>query len=308
MQIILKKFRKKIKNPKSLFRSLGHRGFFYWMDDKSYLEKVFRIEFGRGMDLKNPQTFNEKLQWLKLYDRKPEYTMMVDKIEVRKYIAETIGEEYLIPCLGTWNRAEDINFDDLPDQFVLKCNHNSGLGMCICKDKASLNIKKTRTDLNKGLRQNYFYAGREWPYKNVKPRIIAEKYMVDESGTELKDYKFMCFNGKVKCSFVCNDRTATDGLKVTFFDLSWNVMPFERHYPKSTKIIKKPKNYSKMIELAEDLAKNIPFVRVDFYEVNQQIYFGELTFFPGSGFEEFTPEDWDYKLGSWLKLPEGKIK
>lgn len=273
------------------------------LSDKAYLKLSYRLNMGKKLNLKEPKTFNEKLQWLKLYNRKPEYTMMVDKFEVRKYIAEKLGEEYLIPCLGVWDKAEDIDFDKLPEQFVLKCNHNSGTGMCICKDKSKLDIEKVRKELNKGLKENYFYHGREWPYKNVKPRIIAEKYMVDESGTELKDYKFMCFGGKCENIFVCSERYENE-LKVTFFDTEWNRMKFERHYKASQKIINKPKKLDKMIVLAEELSKNIPFVRIDFYDINGKIYFGEITFYPGTGMEEFNPEEWDYKLGELINLNE----
>lgn len=271
------------------------------LNDKTYLKLKYRLHMGKKLNLKNPQTFNEKLQWLKLYNRKPEYTMMADKVEVRKYIAEKLGEEYLIPCLGVWDNADDIDFDKLPEQFVLKCNHNSGKGMCICKDKSKLNIKKVRKELNKGLKEKYFYHGREWPYKNIKPKIIAEKYMVDESGVELKDYKLMCFNGKVKCIFTCSERYDKE-LKVTFFDKEWNRLPFERHYRASEKEIFKPTTLNKMICFAEKLAENITFVRIDFYDINGNLFFGEITFFPGTGLEEFEPEIWDEKIGEWIKL------
>jgi len=274
------------------------------MPDEEYLKRKFRACMGKELDLENPKTLNEKLQWLKLYDRKPEYTMMVDKVRVREYIAQTIGEEYLIPLLGVWEDPEDIDFDALPDQFVLKCNHNSGLGMCICKDKSKLDIPKVKRELKKGLKQDYYLTGREWPYKDVLRRIIGEKYMVDEFGADLKDYKIMCFGGKAMCSFVCSDRHSGKGLHVTFFDRNWEIMPFERHYPANWKDIERPKQYEKMLELAENLAGQIPFVRVDFYEVDGKIYFGEMTFFPGSGLEEFTPDEWDYTLGSWIDLSQ----
>lgn len=305
MQIILKKFRKKIKNPKSLFRSLGHRGFFYWMDDKSYLEKVFRIEFGRGMDLNNPRTFNEKIQWLKIYNHNPEYTMMVDKIEVRKYIEKTIGEEYLIPCLGIWDSAEDIDFDALPNQFVLKCNHNSGTGMCICKDKTKIDFKKVQNGLDKGLRENFYLHAREWPYKNVKRRIIAEQFM----GNNLIDYKFYCFNGEPKFLYVAL-ANITDGKKddlLSFYTLDWKPAPFYRkdHKPFPYKI-NKPDSLDEMLNIARILSEDIPFVRVDLYEVEGKIFFSELTFSPGGGFGQFYPQIWEEKIGGWLELPGRK--
>lgn len=295
---------------------LAGQGWYDSLSDEEYLKMVFPLIMGKPLNLEEPKTFNEKLQWLKLYNRKPEYTMMVDKYKVRAYIAEQLGEEYLIPLLGVWDNPDDIDFDALPDQFVLKCNHNSGLGMCICKDKSKLDIKKVKKELRKGLQEDYYMKWREWPYKDVPRKIIAEKFMSNSakintinnvyevSENDLNDYKFMCFDGQVYCSFVCSERFNGDGLKVTFFDKDWNVLPFERHYPKSRKTIRKPENYDKMIAFSEKLSKDIPFVRTDFYEINGNLYFGELTFFPGSGFEEFTPESADEELGDWIRLPE----
>ena len=194
-----------------------------------------------------------------------------------------------------------MDFNSLPNQFVLKCTHDSG-GLVICKDKSEFDIQEARKKINQCLRRNFYYYGREWPYKDVRPRVIAEKFMTDETGIELKDYKFMCFNGQVKCAFTVTERFSGDGLKVTFFDRDWNVLPFERHYPKSTKLIPRPFNLEKMIELAEKLSENMQFVRVDFYESDAKVFFGELTFYPGGGFEEFNPDKWDYILGSWLNL------
>ncbi|OAA86972.1 ATP-grasp fold amidoligase family protein [Clostridium ljungdahlii] len=281
---------------------LAAKGYLNWISDTNYLKMLFWARMGKKLNLSNPRTFNEKLQWLKINNRKLEYTTMVDKHEVRQYVKDNIGEQYLITLLGgPWNNFDEIDFDALPDQFVLKCTHDSG-GVIICKDKRNFNKGAARLRLNKSLQRNYYYSGREWPYKNVKPRIIAEKYMVDDSSKDLKDYKLMCFGGKVKCSFVCTNRDLND-LRVTFFDRQWQKMPFERHYPVDSKNIQKPIGYGEMICLAEKLADNIPFVRVDFYNINGKIYFGELTFYPGCGFEEFTPEEWDHKLGNWITLP-----
>lgn len=301
------KMRKAFKHPLVTFRMiliifLGKLS--PLISDKLYIPLKFRLRMGQWPDLDDPQTFNEKLQWLKLYNRRSEYTMMVDKVKVKEYIAKKIGEEYIIPTLGVWDDPDNIDFDKLPNQFVLKCNHNSGFGMCICKDKSKLNIKKVKAKLRKGLKQDYFLASREWPYKNVERKILAEKFMVDESGTELKDYKLMCFHGKVKCCFVCSERYNENSLKVTFYDKEWNRLPFERHYPSSATEIKMPSKYHEMIRLAEKLSENIPFLRSDFYEINGRLYFGELTFFPGSGLEEFTPEEWDKRLGHFIMLPD----
>ena len=252
--------------------------------------------------LGDPQTYNEKLQWLKLYDRKPEYTQMVDKYEAKKYVAAIIGEEYIIPTLGVWDRFEDIDFDALPDCFVLKCTHDSG-GLVIVRDKKELDKKAARRKIEHCLGRNYYMNSREWPYKNVRPRIIAEQFMINDSGEELQDYKFMCFNGKVKCCFVCSDRFSAEGLHITILDRDWNVLPFHRHYHPPKSGLEKPAQYDEMLRLAEQLSKDIPFVRVDLYEINGKIYFGELTFFPGSGLEKFEPESGDYTLGSWIALP-----
>lgn len=277
-----------------------------YFPDELYLKMKYYKVFKKKLNLKNPQTFNEKLQWLKLHDRKDVYTTMVDKFEAKKYVANIIGEEYIIPTFGVYNTFDDIDFNKLPNQFVMKCTHDSG-GIIIVKDKSKIDLKKAKSQMNECLKRNFYYLSREWPYKNVKPRIIIEKYMEEEGYIQLNDFKLMCFNGKVKYTFVCSERdNQKEGLAVTFFDNDWNKLPFERHYRSSKKKIEKPKNFGKMIELAEKLAKNIPFLRVDFYEINNKIYFGELTFFPGGGFEEFTPEEWDYKLGEMIDLSKVK--
>lgn len=278
-------------------------GMYKSMPDDVYLKRLFKALTGADLDLSDPKTFNEKIQWLKLYDRKPEYTTMVDKYAAKKWVADRIGEEYIIPTLGVWDHFDEIDFDTLPDQFVLKCTHDCG-GLVIIKNKNKFDRKAAKKKLEKHLRRNYYYWGREWPYKDVPPRIIAETFIEDISGSNLKDYKFMCFNGEVKCCFVCSDRFSEKGLHVTFFDLDWKVMPFKRVYPVLKTGLLCPLNYKKMVTLAEKLAANIPFIRVDFYEISGKIYFGELTFSPGGGLEKFTPMEWDYTLGSWIKFPE----
>ncbi|CDA59165.1 glycosyltransferase [Clostridium sp. CAG:245] len=299
----MNKMIKYIKNPSNIIIYLMNKNFFNWMSDEQYLKIKYRLIMKKKLDLEKPQTYNEKLQWLKLNDRKNGYTKMVDKYEAKKYVASVIGEQYIIPTLGVWEKFKDINFEILPKQFVLKPTHTSG-DVFICKDKNNIDYKKLKKKVNKWLKRKYYFLHREWPYKNVKPRIIAETYIENKEEIGLKDYKFMCFNGKVKCSFVCTNRNSKQGLSVDFFDLNWKKMPFTRHYPNSGEHINKPINYNQMLQLAEKLAKNIPFVRVDFYEVNRKIYFGELTFYPGAGFEEFSPEKYDRVLGEWLDLPE----
>lgn len=299
---IFRRIKNVIKNPRKIVLYLNEKGFYWLFSDKFLIKCAYKTYIGNKLDLKKPQTFNEKLQWLKLYDRKPEYTTMVDKVAVKDYVAEKIGSEYIIPTLGVYEKFDDIDFDALPNQFVIKCAHDSG-GLVICKDKSKFNIEKAREKINWSQQRKYYHVHREWPYKNVKPRILIEKYMGDNFG-ELNDYKLMCFNGKVRCSFVCSDRFSKSGLHVTFFDREWEKMPFNRHYPCASNSISKPVCYYKMIEFAEKLSKGISFIRVDFYEVNDKLYFGELTFYPGSGFEEFTPNEWDYKFGEWINLPE----
>lgn len=292
------------------FRKIGirilYKTAFMW-PDKTYLKLLFYLKMGKRLNLDNPQTFSEKLQWLKLNNKNPDYTRMVDKVAAKDYVAEKIGKEYLIPTLGVWDNVDDIDFNSLPQQFVLKCSHDSG-GVVICKDKSKLDVKKVKKQLNKSLNTDYYMRYREWPYKNVPRRILAEKFMANgDVNDDLKDYKFMCFDGKAHCSFVCSDRNNGKGLKITFFDREWNRLPFERHYPSDTEDIKMPTSYKEMMRLAEVLSEKIPFVRTDFYEIEGHLYFGELTFFPGTGMEEFTPEQWDKTLGELIVLPPRQV-
>lgn len=294
------------KNPKEFWRKVI-LFISLCLPDKLNLKITYWATMGKRLNLNNPKTFNEKLQWLKLYDRKSVYTTMVDKYESKKYVASIIGEEYIIPTLGVWSNADDIDFDKLPDRFVMKCTHDSG-GIIICKDKSKLNIGETREIMRKGLKRRYYIYNREWPYKNVKPRIIAEKFMVDESGVELKDYKWFCFDGQPKALFIASGREV-EGEEMTFdfFDPDFNHLPIMKGHPNSKRPIKKPMGFEKMKELAAILSEGIPHVRVDFYDINGHVYFGELTFFSNSGRGPFEPEIWDYKFGSWIKLPEKTI-
>ena len=268
-----------------------------------YLKKVYRHNTGMKLDLDDPKTYNEKLQWLKLYDRRPEYTDMVDKCEAKKYVAGRVGEEYIIPTYGVWNSFDEVDFDSLPDQFVLKCTHDSG-GIVFCTDKAAFDKEKAKEKINIYLKRNYYSQGREWPYKNVPPRIIAEKYMVDESGYELKDYKFFAFDGEVKAMFIATDRNAKTDTCFDFFDKNFNHLPFTNGHPNAAVTPKKPQHYELMVELAEKLSRGLPQARIDFYNINGKVFFGEITFFHWGGFMPFKPEKWDYTFGSWIKLPK----
>lgn len=303
MDYLIEKYVKNFfSNPAKRMAYLSILGVYNNMSDEKYLKKRFKLCVGYELNLDNPQTFNEKLQWLKIYDHNPEYTKMVDKYDVKKYVAQKIGEEYIIPTIGVWDNFNKIDFDALPEQFVLKCTHDSG-GIVICKDRSEFNRKAAKRKLNKHLHKNYYWAHREWPYKHVLPRIIAEKYMEDESGYELKDYKFFVFNGKVKAMFIATDRNAATETCFDFFDVDFNHLPFTNGHPNSKHKIEKPENYEKMIELAEILGEKIPQVRIDFYNINGKIYFGEITFFHWSGLQPFNPKEWDYTFGSWIQLP-----
>lgn len=290
-----------IKYIARLINSLSFRGYLKWLPDELFLKIIFRLKMGYRLDLNNPKTFNEKIQWLKLYDRNPLYTSLVDKYEVRQFVKEKIGEEYLIPLLGVWDNFDDIDFEALPNQFVLKCTHDSG-GLVICKDKSKLNIPAAKKKINACMKRNYYWVLREWPYKNVKPRIIAEQYMEDEPGKGLKDYKFFCFDGIVKAMFVATDREVHQ-TKFDFFDADFNHLPFKQHYPNNVKInLVKPAGFEQMKKLASVLTAGFPHCRADFYDINGEVYFGELTFSHFSGLESFEPPEWDLKLGKMLKV------
>lgn len=298
-----KRIKRIFKNPYSgLSLILDHIAPFI-KDDEKYIRWMYYTVFRRFPDLKNPQTYNEKLQWLKLHDKHSEYTNMVDKAEAKKYVANVIGEEYIIPTLGVYNSFDEIDFSKLPNQFVIKCTHDSG-GVVVCKDKSKLDILSARKKIEYGLGKSAYWSTREYPYKNVPPRIIVEEYMEDESGYELKDYKIFCFDGKPEFLFVATDRGMKgEETKFDFYDLEWNHLPLTNGHPNSSKIIPKPKNLEKMVEISAKLSQGIPHVRVDLYNINGKIYFGELTFFHWSGLTRFVPEEWDYKFGELLHLP-----
>lgn len=276
-------------------------GFYDRMPDEAYLRRYFRAAMGKELDLEHPQTFNEKCQWLKLHDRKPEYTKMVDKIEAKKYVASILGEKYIIPTLGVWDSPDEIDFGALPEQFVLKCNHNSGLGMCICRDKSALDIPKVRRELRKGLRENYYLHGREWAYKDVKPRVFAEKYMIDGTGSSLTDYKVMCFNGIPK--LISLDRDRFNMHTQDFYDAFWNKLEIKKFDSNSSYVLPAPPFLQQMLSHSATLSNGHPHLRVDWYFVNNHLYLGELTFFDDAGFGPFHPDKWDRTLGSWIELP-----
>ena len=289
-------------NQRRIRLALVYR-FARFFPDRKLLELLFPLRTGYSLNLDHPQTFNEKLQWLKLHDYRSEYTRMVDKVEAKRFVAEIIGEEYIIPTLAVYDSADEIDFDLLPDQFVLKCTHDSG-SVVVCRDKRMLNQATALKKLKQGLKRNYFHENREYPYKYVTPRIIAEKYMSDPQHEELNDYKIYCFGGEPRYCQVISDRRRRKSMD--FFDTEWQHQPFHKtkEYPFAERMPSRPVNYAKMLELSGRLSAGIPFLRVDFYEIEGRLYFGELTFYPASGMGGFSPMEWDYKFGELIHLPE----
>ncbi len=304
---IFEKLTNYLTNNDYRFKINAHFGFYNRMNDEEFIKRIYKATMGKELNLDNPLAYNEKLQWLKLNDRNPLYTTLADKYEAKKYVTEKIGAEYLIPTIGVWNSFDEIDFDKLPNRFVLKCTHDSG-GLVICKDKSTLDFKKAKKILNGSLRKNYYLQFREWPYKDVTPRIIAEPYMEDTVTGALNDYKFFVFNGHMKILHIVTERhSESTETRFDFFDRNFSHLPFSKSHRANADIIpQEPKTFKKMITLAEKLSADIPHVRVDFYEVDGKIYFGEFTFFPAAGFGPFDPEEWDYTLGSWIDLPQIK--
>lgn len=299
--MLINKIRKYIKNPSLILLKLSDKKIIQ-ISDKKFYELQYLSVFNKHLSLKKPQTFNEKLNWLKLNDRKEIYTTMVDKIAVKDYVSNILGDEYIIPTYGIYDSFDEINFDELPDKFVIKCNHYGGSdGVFICEKNKS-NFKKIENDINKTLKKNLFEFAREWPYKNVKPRIIIEKYMNNKDNSDLKDYKFFVFNGKVKCFKIDFDRFSEH--KANYYDIKGNLLKFGEEVcpPDFNKQLEIPNNIKEMIEVSEKLSNDNPFVRVDLYDIDNKIYFGEITLYPAAGFGKFIPEEWDKKLGDMIEL------
>ena len=293
--------KKYLKKPQLLLYYMGMHGWFHWMSDEAYLKMIYWVHFGKSPDLEDPRTYTEKLQWLKLYDRNPEYTTLVDKYEVKKIIAKKIGEEYVIPTLGVWERFEDIDFNMLPDQFVLKCTHDSG-GLVIVREKAAMDKEEAKRQIQKSLNTSYYYAAREWPYKNVKPRIIAEPYMEDKAYGELRDYKFFLFDGIIDNVLVCKDRH-TGKTQFLHYDMNWNRLNYQHQEPELDKELTEPETFAQMQKIATRLAEGFCHLRVDLYEVDGKVYFGELTFYDQAGFDTDITQETDLKWGGLLQLP-----
>ena len=275
------------------------------LPDIVYLKLCYYAKLGKKLHLNEPVTYNEKIQWLKLYDRQPYYVRMVDKYEAKGYIAELIGDQYVIPSIGVWDNFDDIEFDKLPERFVLKCTHDSG-GVVICKDKRYFDMEAAKTKINASIKRNYFYSGREWPYKYIKPRVIAEEYLEDAKYGELRDYKFFAFDGIPRLMFVASERQSKDETKFDFFDMDFHFVDMRNGHPNAEKRPECPQYFELMKELTKKLSKGLPHVRVDFYEVNGRVYVGELTLYHWSGMTPFDPPEWDNRMGSWIRLPSVK--
>ena len=284
------------------FLVMAGRGWKANLAPEEFLKRMYRICIGKELDLDHPVMYTEKLQWLKLYDHRPEYTQMVDKYAVKAYIAEKIGQEYVVPLLGVWDSVEDIDFDNLPQQFVLKTTHDSG-GIVVCKDKTRLDIPAAKRKLNYFLKRNYYDHNREWPYKHVPHRIIAESYMEDARQGELRDYKFFTFGGVPKVLYIAQGRGLAGETVADFFDMEFNHLPFTIDHDMAPQLPEKPVSFELMKELAAKLSAGTPQLRVDFYEVDGKVYFGEMTFFHCSGMEEFHPKEWNRIFGEWVTLP-----
>lgn len=273
----------------------------YILSDKSFIKKKYKDRLGKEINLSDPKTFCEKQNWLKLYDRKPIYTVMADKYLARDFVAERIGEEYLVPLLGVWDNADEIDFSLLPDEFVLKCNHNSDV--IICTDKSKLDIEDVRKKLNKQLEEDYYLAKREWPYKNIPRKIICEKFMKNYDESSPIEYKVFCFNGIPEYILVISGRFRTKEPTMDTYNIMWEHTDLINGGPLAGDVYKKPECFDELCKLSKKLSSNIPFLRVDFNYWNNKLFFGELTFFDSAGFEKYEPEKWDYILGDLIKLP-----
>ena len=298
------KLKKAFRQPRVAIEWLLLRSrLLYGMSDEKYLKFMWRLKTGTKLNLDNPQTYNEKLQWLKLHDRKTIYTTIVDKVLVKQWASRILGEEYIIPTLAVWDSVDDICIEGLPKRFVIKTNNGSSSdGVVVCKDRDIFDLEKAKRKLAKSQAGSVYKGTREWPYKDINPKVFAEEYLEDETG-ELPDYKFFCFDGVVKALFIGTERFS-DEVKFDFFDADFNHLDLYQVHPMSGKQIPKPVCFDEMKEVASKLSKGFPHVRVDLYNVNGRVYFGEVTFFHHGGFAPFHPQKWDYEFGSWIHLPE----
>lgn len=294
------------KIPVAIYNNLINLGITNVLNDELFLKLSYKIKFGQPLELNNPKTFNEKMQWLKLYYRHYDLVKLVDKIEVKDYVKKVIGEKYVIPTLGVWDNVEDIDIDNLPEKFVLKCNHDSG-SVVICRDKNQFDLDSAKKHLKKSLSKDYYSLTREWAYKQVKPKIFAEKYMESQGNEELIDYKFFCFHGEPKFLYVSRGLSNHETATIDFYDMNYSRLPVKRTDYKSAKDdYPKPESFEQMVVIAEQLSRDLPFVRLDLYDIDGKIYFSEFTLYASAGWLPFEPKEWDYKLGKYLDI--SKIK
>ena len=296
-------------NDKAHFMDSCIKKIAFFLPDKIYISLRYRFYMGTWINWKKPKTFTEKINWLKIYNRQPQFTQMVDKYAVKDYVSNIIGEDYIIPTLGVWNSIEEVDFSSLPEQFVMKTTHGGGsCGIIVCKAKSRLNYIDVRNKIKKALKIDIYREYREWPYKNVKKRILVEKYMVPKKMQnnplyDLTDYKFYCFNGEpIYCQVI---RNRNEEETIDFYDMDWNHQVFVGLNPNvcnGKTNVDKPLQLEKMKDICRKLSKSIPFVRIDLYNIDNNIYFGEITFFPASGFGAFSPNEWNKKLGDLIDL------
>lgn len=300
---IFRKINTFLHNPWTLGQKFMEWTWWLW-SDAAYLKLYYFFNMKKTLPLKNPNTYNEKLQWLKLYDRNPLYTKLVDKYEVKRYVSERIGQEYVAKVLAKWDRVEEVSFEALPKSFVLKTTHGGGNnGVIIVKDKQAMDIDKVRADLAKSMEYDLYRLSKEWPYKNVERRIFAEEYIEDTETCELRDYKFFCFDGVVKAMFVATERQTREEPFFNFFDEDYNSLDVKQGHPRAEIPPVKPALFEQMKQVAETLSKGLTHVRIDLYQANDKIYFGEFTFYHFGGVVPFEPSSWDARFGSWLKIP-----
>ena len=289
---------KLLRTPHMFIIGLDNNGITCWMPDSLFLKIAYKGIMGEKLNLNNPRSFNEKLQWLKVNDHNPQYRLFVDKLMAKDTVGRIIGYQHIVPSYGNWSNAKDISFDILPQRFVLKCNHDQG-SVILVKNKNSINKKEIIKKLDIKMKKNAYYGTREYPYKNIEPRVFAEKYL----GDNIIDYKFYCFNGEPKFLYCGQGLTEDHSLKIDFYDLNWELMPFYRtDYDRLGKI-ERPSRLDEMINISRKLSENIPFVRIDLFEVNNEVFFSEFTLYPASGFMPFVPNEYDEIVGEWLRLP-----
>lgn len=303
MKDFLKAYRL-LKTNKRKFVAILLQKYGFLFPDTLYIKLLYKLKIGKKLDLEHPRLFNEKLQWLKLYNHNPLYSTLVDKYFVKEYVAHEIGDKYIITTIGLWNNAKEIDFSSLPNQFVLKTTNGGGGDVILCKDKTLLNKEYVINHLNRSLKKNIYRTLREWPYKNVIPRIIAENFISD-GNESLIDYKVLCFDGEPKLIEVHEGRFKAH--TQDFYDTEWNHLPIVQGTPLSGRIVEKPSCLEEMLDLSRQLAKDMPHVRVDWYFASNKLLFGEMTFFDASGFDAFEPKEYEELMGSWITLPQKRI-